>query len=169
MAEKKDEKKGQEAQGGVENSIRTGNQITDKAISAAMKEIESEKDEKKKKEAKKQLCIATFVNRKTLLQLQQRRREDDLTKKKLDKSKSLLERLLGVECEVKDGECVPTNKKVDAKLLLTPIQHAEETRKMEEEFRKAVAESNRQYNDAMDELRDSYEGEYRWYVNDYRY
>lgn len=120
MAEKKEEKKGQETQqSSVESSIKTGNQITDKAIAAALAEINEEKDDRKKKEAKKQLCIATYVNRKTLLQLQQRRREDDITKEKLSTSKSLLERLLGVECEIKDGECIPTKKKIDAKLLLT--------------------------------------------------
>lgn len=170
MAEKKEEKKGQETQqSSVESSIKTGNQITDKAIAAALEEINKEKDDRKKKEAKKQLCVATYVNRKTLLQLQQRRREDDITKEKLSTSKSLLERLLGVECEIKDGECIPTKKKIDAKLLLTPTEHEIETKKMEEEFRKKVMESNKQFDDAMRELRNSYEGEYRCYVESYWY
>ena len=108
--ETKEEKKTQEVQSGVEGAIRTGNQVTDKAITDALAEIEKEKDDKKKRIAKKQLCIATYVNRKTLLQLQQRRREDDITKEKLNATKVLLERLLGVECEIKDGECVPTKK-----------------------------------------------------------
>lgn len=170
MAEKKEEKKGQETQqSSVESSIKTGNQITDKAIAAALEEINKEKDDRKKREAKKQLCVATYVNRKTLLQLQQRRREDDITKEKLSTSKSLLERLLGVECEIKDGECIPTKKKIDAKLLLTPTEHETETKKMEEEFRKKVMESNKQFDDAMRELRNSYEGEYRHYVESYWY
>lgn len=170
MAEKKEEKKGQETeQSSVESSIKTGNLITDKAIAAALEEINKEKDDRKKKEAKKQLCIATYVNRKTLLQRQQRRREDNITKEKLATSKSLLERLLGVECEIKDGECIPTKKKIDAKLLLTPTEHEIETKKMEEEFRKKVMESNKQFDDAMRELRNSYEGEYRYYVESYWY
>lgn len=170
MAEKKEEKKGQETQqSSVESSIKTGNQITDKAIAAALEEINKEKDDRKKREAKKQLCVATYVNRKTLLQLQQRRREDDITKEKLSTSKSLLERLLGVECEIKDGECIPTKKKIDAKLLLTPTEHETETKKMEEEFRKKVMESNKQFDDAMRELRNSYEGEYRHFVESYWY
>lgn len=170
MAEKKEEKKGQETQqSSVESSIKTGNQITDKAIAAALEEINKEKDDRKKREAKKQLCVATYVNRKTLLQLQQRRREDDITKEKLSTSKSLLERLLGVECEIKDGECIPTKKKIDAKLLLTPTEHETETKKMEEEFRKKVMESNKQFDDAMRELRNSYEGEYHHYVESYWY
>lgn len=170
MAEKKEEKKGQETQqSSVESSIKTGNQITDKAIAAALEEINKEKDDRKKREAKRQLCVATYTNRKTLLQLQQRRREDDITKEKLSTSKSLLERLLGVECEIKDGECIPTKKKIDAKLLLTPTEHETETKKMEEEFRKKVMESNKQFDDAMRELRNSYEGEYRHYIESYWY
>lgn len=169
MAKKEEEKKVQETPQGVESSIKTGNQITDTAIEAALAEINKEKDDKKKREAKRQLCIATYVNRKTLLQLQQRRREDDITKKKLETSKSLLERLLGVECEIKDGECVPTKKKIDAKLVLTPTEHEAETKKMEEECRKAVQESDKQFDAAMKELRNSYEGEYRHYVEGYWY
>lgn len=50
MAEKKEEKKGQETQqSSVESSIKTGNQITDKAIAAALEEINKEKDDRKKK------------------------------------------------------------------------------------------------------------------------
>jgi hypothetical protein len=168
MAKEEKEKKGQEP-AGVENAIKTGNQITDKAIQSALEEINKEKDDKKKREAKKQLCIATYVNRKTLLQLQQRRREDDITKEKLNASKELLERLLGVECEIKDGECIPTNKKIDAKLVLTPTEHEAETKKMEEEARKKVQESDKTFENAMRELRNSYEGEYRHYVECYWY
>ena len=170
MSKEKEEKKGQETQQqGVESSIKTGNQITDKAIEDALVEINKEKDDKKKRQAKKQLCVATYVNRKTLLQLQQRRREDDITKEKLSASKALLERLLGVECEIKDGECIPTKKKIDAKQVLTPTEHEAETKKMEEEFRKKVQDSDKQFDDAMRELRNSYEGEYRHYVECYWY
>jgi carbonic anhydrase/acetyltransferase-like protein (isoleucine patch superfamily) len=104
-----------------------------------------------------------------LLQLQQRRREDDITKEKLDATKKLVERVLGVECEIKDGELIPTKKKIDAKLVLTPTEHEAETKKMEEDFRKKVSESDKQFEDAMRELRNSYEGEYRHYVECYWY
>lgn len=169
MAKEKEEKKAQEATQGVEGAIRTGNQVTDTAIENALAEIEKEKDDKKKRAAKKQICIATYVNRKTLLQLQQRRREDDITKEKLDATKKLVERVLGVECEIKDGELIPTKKKIDAKLVLTPTEHEAETKKMEEDFKKKVSESDKQYEDAMRELRNSYEGEYRHYVECYWY
>ena len=168
MAEKKEEKKTQEQSGrNVVDAIRTGNQITDTAIENAMKEIDQEKDDKKKRRAKRAICVGTYINRKTVLQLQQRRREDDITKEKLDATKDLLERLLGVECEIKNGECVPTKKKIDNSKRLTPEEHEREVRKLEEENRKKINESNEVYDKAIRELRDSYEGEYRYYINEW--
>jgi len=173
MAKKEEEKKAPETKEAEENStvdaIRTGNQITDDAITAALAEINKEKDENKKREAKKQLCIATYVNRKTVLLLQKNRREEKITKWKTEQSKSLLERLLGRECEIKDGECIPTDKKIDAKLRITPVQHEAETKKMEEECRKKTTESDKEFDEAMRELRNSYEGQYRHYVECYWY
>ena len=184
------------AEENARDAVRTGNEITDKAIQDAMAEIDKEKDDKKKRMAKKQLCIGTYVNRKTVYQLQQRRREDDITKEKLNASKVLLERLLGYECDIKDGECIPNlkkpidkknrltpteheaetkkmeeefKKKIDAKDVLTPTEHENETKKMEEDFRKKTSESDKQFDDAMRELRNSYEGEYRHYVESYWY
>lgn len=166
----KEEKKVQETtEMNVSDAIRTGNQITDKALTEALAEIEQEKDDKKKRIAKRQLCIATYVNRKTVLQVQQRSREEEITKDKLKATKRLLERLLGVECEIKNGECVPTKKKIDAKEILTPTEHETETKKMEEEFSKRISESNKKYDTDMRELRNSYEGEYRHYVEGYWY
>ena len=169
MAEKTKEKV-QETEGGVVDTIRTGNQITDKAIEDALSDINKEKDDKKKREAKKQLCIATYVNRKTLLQHKKNDREKEIGKEKLNKSKELLERLLGVECDIKDGECVPNmKKKIPADRRLTPTEHEAETKKMEEEFAKKISESDKKYNNDMRELRNSYEGEYRHYVECYWY
>lgn len=158
------------AEENARDAVRTGNEITDKAIQDALAEIDKEKDDKKKRIAKKQLCIATYVNRKTVYQLQQRRREDDITKEKLNASKVLLERLLGFECDIKEGECVPNPKKpIDKKNRLTPTEHEDETKKMEEEFRKKISESDKKYESDMRELRNSYEGEYRHYVECYWY
>lgn len=169
MAKKEEEKKVATNEENIVDAIRTGNQITDTAIEAALTEISKEKDDAKKREAKKQLCIATYVNRKIRLQLQQRRREDRITKEKLETSKQLLERLLGVECEIKDGECIPTKKKIDAANRLTPTQHEVELKKMEEETAKKIRESNKQFDDDLRELRNSYEGGYRYYVDSYWY
>jgi len=152
---------------GASAEVISSNLLTDKAIKAALEEIEKEKDEKKKDQAKKALCIATYVNRKIRLQLQQRRREDDITKEKLDASKKLTERLIGFECEIKDGVLVPTDKKVDAKDRLTPNQLEEETRKLNEEFDNKFRESTKTYDEAVRELRNSFEGSYRYYLNEW--
>ena len=168
MAKEKEEKKGQEKtqeQEGAVDSIRTGNQIMDNHVASAMEEINKEKDDRKKKQAKRMICVATYTNRRTLFQLQQRRREDDITKEKLNATKDLLERALGVECEIKDGECVPTNKKVPAEKRLTPEEFEREARKLEEDIAKKISESDKKYNEALNELRNSYEGEYRWYID----
>lgn len=170
---KEDKKKGAAASEekvdgkGALAEVISSNMLTDKAIKAALEEIEKEKDEKKKDQAKKALCVATYVNRKIRLQLQQRRREDDITKEKLDASKKLTERLIGFECEIKDGVLVPTDKKVDDKDRLTPNQLEDETRKLNEEFDNKFRESTKTYDEAVRELRDSFEGRYRYYLNEW--
>lgn len=154
-------------QGSVAAEIISQNLIGDKAVEAAMKEIAEEKDERKKRDAKRALCIATYFNRKTRLQLQQRRREDDITKEKLDGSKSLLERLIGLKCEIKDGILVPTKEKIPDGERLTPTQFESETRKFNEEIDKKFRESNHKYTEEVNELRNSYEGEWRYCLNEW--
>lgn len=154
-------------QGSVAAEIISQNLIGDKAVEAAMKEIAEEKDERKKRDAKRALCIATYFNRKTRLQLQQRRREDDITKEKLDGSKSLLERLIGLKCEIKDGILVPTKEKIPDGERLTPTQFESETRKFNEEIDKKFRESNHKYTEEVNELRNSYEGEWRYCLSEW--
>lgn len=163
-----EEKKGTaEEKKSVAAEIRISNMVDNKAVQAALEEINKEKDDRKKRAAKRALCIATYVNRKTLLQLQQRRREDDITKDKLDASKKLLERLIGFECEIKDGVLVPTDKKIADEERLTPTQSEEETRKLNSEIDEKFRKSSQEYDKEVRELRDSYEGEYRYYLNDW--
>lgn len=159
-AEKKEEK-------GVVAEIISDKLIDDKAVKAALEEINKEKDDRKKKAAKKALCIATYFNRKTRLQLLQRRSEDVITKEKLDASKKLLERLIGFETEIKDGILVPTDKKVPAEERLTSTQLEEEAKKLNDEMDKKFREADKEYTNAVRELRDSYEGEYRYYLNEW--
>jgi hypothetical protein len=159
-AEKKEEK-------GVVAEIISDKLIDDKAVQAALAEIDKEKDERKKKAAKKALCIATYFNRKTRLQLLQRRAEDEITKEKLDASKKLLERLIGFETEIKDGILVPTDKKIPAEERLTSTQLEDETRKLNSETDKKFRDAEQDFTKAVRELRDSYEGEYRWYLNEW--
>ena len=149
MAENKNAKKAAEQQGGnVAAEVISQNLIGDKAVEAAMKEIAEEKDERKKREAKRALCIATYFNRKTRLQLQQRRREDDITKEKLDGSKSLLERLIGLKCEIKDGVLVPTKEKIpDGERLTLNLRrrHESSTRRSTRSSARATTSSTRRY------------------------
>lgn len=163
----KEEKKNAQQTDNVAEGLRNDNMMSDTAITNALSDIEKEKDDSKKRQAKRAICVATYVNRKTVLQLQQRRREDDITKEKLDKSKKLLERLIGFETEIKDGSLVPTKKKIDAKERLTPVEFEEETRKMSKEIAEKMKESNATYDKQHKELRNSYEGEYRYWINDF--
>lgn len=151
----------------VADEIRTSNMLTDTAVKKAMEEIEHEKDEKKKKEAKKALCIATYRNRKKRLQVQQRSREEELTKEDLKNSKDLLERLIGFETEIKDGILVPTKTKIADDKRLTPNEFEIETRKKDEEIDKKRREIDSKYHKDLTELRDSFEGEYRFYIRDW--
>ena len=146
------------------DASRNGNLLGDKAIVEAMAEIDKEKDEKKKEQAKIAICKATYYNSKTRIELRQRRREDVITKEKLDRTKELLERVIGVRTEIgKNGELIPTKEKVDAKELLTPTEYSREKDKLSDEIRKKISENDRIFRDEIQELRNSYEGRYCWY------
>lgn len=166
MAKETKEKKDVE-QKGVSEEIISKNLIGNKAVDDALAEIAKEKDDRKKTEAKRALCIGTYYNQKTRLQLQQRRREDDITKEKLEGSKTLLERLIGFKTEIKDGSLVPTKDKIDEKDRLTPVQFEKETRNLNEEIDKKFRESNKTYEEAVRELKDSYEGQWRYCLNEW--
>ena len=158
MAEKKNEKKTAE-----EQDFRVNNLVDEPSIvEAAMAEISKDKDEKKKKEIKDAIGLATYHNAKTRAELRARRREDDITKKKLEKTKELLERLIGVETEIKDGCLVPTKNKCKLDPL-TPTEYKEEKAKLEEEIRKDIQESNKVLDKDIREIRNSYEGRYAYW------
>lgn len=146
----------------VAEALVNNNMLGDKAITDALAEIEKEKDEKKKSEAKEAICIATYHNAKTRLELRARRREDDITKEKLEASKVLLERLLGVKTEIKDGSLVPTKEKIDVKDRLTPVQYREEKNKLNAEIEKKSQESVKLRDREIKELQNSYEGRWRY-------
>ena len=165
--ETKETKAAAPAEEKVVDEIRKGNMMTDTAIMKAMEEIEKEKDEDKKREAKRELCIATYDNRKTRLTLRKRRAEDDLMKERLSGTQTLLERLIGFKTEIKDGILVPTKEKIEAKEMLTPAEHERELRKLREEIDKKQGEIDKEYRKDVDELRNSYEGQYRYYLNEW--
>lgn len=146
-----------------ENDFKVNNLVNEPSlVEAAMADLKKDKNEKKMREIKGAIGVATFNNSKTRAELRARRREDDITKKKLDSTKVLLERLIGFETEIKDGCLVPTKNKCKEPAL-TPVEYKEEKRKLEEEIRKEIRESDKQLEKDLSEIRSSYEGRYQYW------
>lgn len=142
-------------------AVRDGNMITDVLALDAFKEIEKEKDEKKKRDAKQAICAATYMNMKTRAQLRARRREDDITKEKLTATKDLLERTIGVRCEITEGgRLKPTKEVVPEDQRLTLSEYREERDKLNQNIVKKMRESDEVLNKDVREIRESLESEY---------
>lgn len=156
MAEKKkEESKTQEV-----NDFKVNNHIDEGSlVEAAMADMKKDRDDEKKRKIRDVIGQATYQNVKTRAELRARRREDDITKEKLDGTKKLLERVIGYECEIKDGRLVPTKTKCKEPAL-TPVEYKDEKRKLNDEISKKISESNKQLDKDLRELRDSYEGRY---------
>ena len=131
-------------------------------VEAAMANIKKNKDEKKTREIEEAIGMATFHNLKTRAELRARRREDEITKEKLDATKKLLERLIGFECEIKDGCLVPTKNKCKEPAL-SPVEYKDAKKELQKEIDKKISESNKQLDKDMRELRASYEGRYMYW------
>ena len=131
-------------------------------VEAAMANIKKNKDEKKTQEIETAIGMATFDNLKTRAELRARRREDDITKEKLDGTKVLLERLIGFECEIKDGCLVPTKNKCKEPAL-SPVEYKDAKKDLQKEIDKKISESNKQLDKDMREIRNSYEGRYQYW------
>ena len=162
MAEKKETKTNVSAKEN-ENEFRVNNVIDEsKIVDAAMDEMQKDKNEEKKREVKNAIGVATYHNAKTRAELRARRREDDITKEKLEGTKKLLERLIGRECEIKDSCLVPTKNKCKDPQL-TPTEYKEEKQKLNEEIKKKIQESSKQLDKDLREIRSSYEGRYAYW------
>jgi hypothetical protein len=146
-----------------EQEFKTNNLVNEPSlVEAAMADMKKDKDEKKKREIKDAIGMATFVNSTTRAELRARRREDDITKEKLTATKTLLERLIGFETEIKDGCLVPTKNKCKEPPL-TPVEYKEEKKKLSEEISKKISESDKQLQKDRAEIRASYEGRYQYW------
>lgn len=162
MAKKEEEKKTQ-GQGQETNDFKVSNLVNEPSlVEAAMADLKKDKDDKKKSQIKDAIGMATFVNSKTRAELRARRREDDITKSKLESTKKLLERLIGFETEIKDGCLVPTKNKC-TEPALTPTEYKEEKKKLDEEIRKKIQESDKELAKDLAEIRNSYEGRYQYW------
>ena len=131
-------------------------------VEKAVSEIDEDKERKKVQEIKSAIGVATYQNVKTRAELRARRREDDITKEKLDGTKNLLERLIGFETEIVNGRLVPTKTKCKEPVL-TPVEYKEEKEKLNNEIREKIRESNNKLDKDLRELRDSYEGRYAYW------
>ena len=143
--------------------IRSLNVIKTNVAEEAFEQIEKNRDEKQKRDLMDAICVSTYNNLRTRAELRARRREDDITKEKLEATKKLFERVIGMETEItKDGKLKPIKgKTIDEKERLTLSQYKTEKSKLEEDFRKKTNESDKKLDEEMRELRDSYEGQFR--------
>ena len=126
----------------VMDAIKNGNKMPEGIADEVQKEIEEEEKKKKKSILKEKILKAGYWNKKELLQLRQRRREEKATKDALTRSKEFLDKLKGGE--------------------LTPTEYEEELKKSQSEKQKAISESNDQYRKELRELQNSLEGDYVW-------
>lgn len=155
--ETKKETTAQDAEFKTNNLVNEGS-----LVEAAMAEMAKEEAEKKQREIKEAIGLATYNNSKTRAELQARRREDDITKEKLNSTKVLLERLIGFETEIKNGCLVPTKTKCKEEAL-TPTEYKEEKKKLDEEIRKKISDSDKQLRKDLTEIKNSYVGRYQYW------
>ncbi len=126
----------------VLDSIKNGNKMPEGLAKEVMDNIAKEERDKKSSELKQTILKASYWNKKELLQLRSRRREEKITKEALSRSKEALDKLCG-------GEITPTeyNKLLD---------ESNQTK------RKAVADSNNVFKEELAELKNSLAGNYVW-------
>lgn len=126
----------------VLDSIKNGNKMPEGLAKEVMDNIAKEERDKKSSELKQTILKASYWNKKELLQLRSRRREEKITKEALSRSKEALDKLCG-------GEITPT----EYNKLLDESNQAK---------RKAVADSNNVFKEELAELKNSLAGNYVW-------
>ena len=126
----------------VLDTIKNGNKMPDGLADEVKNEIAEAEKTKKKSILKEKILKAGYWNKKELLQLRQRRREEKATKEALSRSKEQLDNLAAGK--------------------ITPIEYEEELKKSQQEKEKAIRESNEEYRKELRELQNSLEGDYVW-------
>lgn len=148
MAKDKDkEKKAQTSQvteDSVMDEIRKGNLIDEEVIKIGDEKDAEDEKERKVREYRKAKNQAKYTNRKALLELRQRRREEKATHEWLNETKSLFNQLCGGE--------------------ITPSEYKEERRKAAEKKTKAFRDSDAQFSKELRELQNAFPGywSYEW-------
>ena len=126
----------------VLNSIKNGNKMPEGLAKEVMDNIAKEEKDKKASVLKRTILKASYWNKKELLQLRARRREEHITKDALGTSKTALDKLCGGE--------------------ITPIEYEEMLKKSNDDKRKAINDSNETYRKELRELQNSLAGDYVW-------
>lgn len=145
----------------VMEQIRKGNLMPTTLHEKVKAEMEEEEEKKKIQLLKNAIGKATLEQRRTLLQLRARRREDKITKEKLTRASELLDKLTGICSKPGDN----FNKPLDEKELITPTQYKTELEKLDKDISDKISESNKTLNAELNELYNSEVGRYRysWY------
>jgi hypothetical protein len=126
----------------VLDSIKNGNKMPDGLSKEVMDEIAKEEKEKKASTLKRAILKASYWNKKELLQLRSRRREEKITKEALTRSKEALDKLCGGE--------------------ITPVEYETLLKESNKKKADAVSDSNNTYRSELRELQASLEGNYVW-------
>lgn len=124
----------------VLDSIKNGNKMPEGLAKEVMQKIADEEKEKKSSELKSAILKAGYWNKKELLQLRSRRREEKITKDALTRSKEVLDKLCGGE--------------------ITPTEYEKLLKESNNDKSKAVQESNKTYREELRELQNSLNGSY---------
>lgn len=138
---KKDEKKVQEQQLDVENVmdvVRKGNLIDEEVIKLGDEKDDQEAKDRKVREYRRAKNESKYNNLKDLLTLRARRREEKITKEKLETSKQLFDDL----CAGK----------------ITPNEYDEKRKESQKEISKKFDESEKQLRKEISELQDQFPG-----------
>lgn len=117
----------------VMDEIRNGNLMSDLINEKAEKEIKDEEEARKVRVLKEAKMKSRYLNRKALLNLRARRREEKATKAYLEKTQELMNDLSGGK--------------------ITPTEYDTKISEAFGESRKAIRESNDQLNKEKEELR----------------
>lgn len=145
MAKEKKEKEVKSVELTVDNvmdEVKKENTIKDPNVQAALDKIQKDIDERQQTEVRNMIMCSKYINTKKLIQLRARRREEKITKESLTRSKEILDKVLAGE--------------------ITTVQYKEEWQKAKEEECKAMREADKELTKELNELRNSYTGEYRY-------
>lgn len=124
----------------IETVIKNENKMDEKALAMAQEQIQKEKDERKAAILKNAICKADYINKRELLELRKRRKEEAITKKTLAESKALLDDLIAGK--------------------LTPSEYEKKLQESDNEKRKSSNEVDEKHRSLIQELRDNYPSYY---------